>query len=54
MIPMPPPMLKNLMSYLDFSWRTRGVTFLTALANGMEKKDWSAIYEITRWQAGLA
>lgn len=27
--------------------------FLTALANGMEEKDWSAIYEITRQNAGL-
>ena len=34
MIPMPPPMLKNLMAYLDFSWRTMGVTFVIALANG--------------------
>lgn len=28
--------------------------FLTALAHGMEHKDWSAIYEITRWNAGLS
>lgn len=27
--------------------------FLTALANGMEGKDWSAIYEVTRQNAGL-
>ena len=27
--------------------------FLAALANGMEEKDWSAIYEITRQNAGL-
>ena len=27
--------------------------FLTALAHGMERKDWSAIYEITRMEAGL-
>lgn len=27
--------------------------FLAALANGMENKDWSAIYEITRLYAGL-
>ncbi len=27
--------------------------FLTALANSMEDKDWSAIYEITRQNAGL-
>ena len=28
--------------------------FLTAIAHGMEHKDWSAIYEITRWNAGLS
>jgi len=27
--------------------------FLTALANGMTEKDWSAIHEITRQNAGL-
>ena len=27
--------------------------FLTALAHGMAQKDWSAIYEITRMEAGL-
>ncbi len=27
--------------------------FLTALANGMAEKDWSAIYEVTRANAGL-
>lgn len=27
--------------------------FLTAVAQGMENHDWSAIYEIARWNAGL-
>jgi hypothetical protein len=27
--------------------------FLTALASGMAEKDWSAIYEIARTNAGL-
>jgi len=26
---------------------------ITALASGMDKRDWSAIYEITRMNAGL-